>query len=81
VKEIGMDSDLAALADRLKAASDRASGLKVTVTATDLILSKDGYGTGRSEGVPFPALFLRKEDVLAQALDRLLGAKTNDAAS
>lgn len=70
-----MDFDLAALADRLKAASDRAGGLKVTVTATDLILSKDGYGTGRSEGIPFPALFLRQDDVLAQALDRLLDAK------
>jgi len=76
-----MDFDLAALADRLRAASDRTGGLKVTITATDLILSKDGYGTGRSEGVPFPALFLRKEDVLAQALDRLLGAKTDDSVS
>jgi len=76
-----MDFDLAALADRLRAASDRAGGLKVTITATDLIVSKDGYGTGRSEGVPFPALFLRKEDVLAQALDRLLGAKTDDSVS
>jgi len=76
-----MDFDLAALADRLRAASDRAGGLKVTITATDLIVSKDGYGTGRSEGVPFPALFLRKEDVLAQALDRLLGAKTDDPVS
>ena len=43
----------------------------MTVSAQDIIFSKDGYGTGRSEGVPFTALFLRKDDLLAQALDRL----------
>ena len=75
-----MDFDLSALADRLKAASERAAGLKITVTATDLILSKDGYGTGRSEGVPFPALFLRKDDALSQALDRLVGKMSGDSA-
>jgi hypothetical protein len=65
--------DLNQLADRIRAAADRAQGLTITLSANDLILSKDGYGTGRSEGIPFAALFLRQEDVLAQALDRLLG--------
>ncbi len=63
--------DLHQLADRLKAAAEKASNLTVTISATDLILSRDGYGTGRSEGVPFAALFLREEDVLGQALNRL----------
>ena len=63
--------DLHQLADRLKAAADRASDLTVTISANDLILSRDGYGTGRSEGVPFAALFLREDDVLGQALNRL----------
>ncbi len=66
-----MDFDLNQLAERLRAAADRAAGLKVTVSGFDLILSKDGYGSGRSESVPFAALFLRQEDVLGQALDRL----------
>ncbi len=71
-----MTLDLNDLAERLRSAADRAAGLTVTVSATDIILSKDGYGTGRSEGVPFAALFLRKEDVLGQAINRLQGDQT-----
>ncbi len=66
-----MDLDLNQLAERLRAAADRSAGLKVTVSGYDLILSKDGYGANRSESVPFAALFLRQEDLLGQALDRL----------
>ena len=66
-----MDFDLNRLSDRLAAAATRLEGLKVTVSGFDLILSKDGYGTYRSESVPFAALFLRDEDMLDQALDRL----------
>ena len=73
-----MDFDLNQFADRLKSASERTSGIKITISATDLILSKDGYGTGRSEGIPFPALFLREEDVLGKVLDRLVGPKSLD---
>jgi hypothetical protein len=63
--------DLNRLAERLHAAAERASNLTVTISSTDLILSRDGYGSGRSEGVPFAGLFLRDEDILAKALDRL----------
>jgi hypothetical protein len=63
--------DLNRLAERLRSAAERTSSLTVTISSTDLILSKDGYGSGRSEGVPFAALFLRDEDILAKALDRL----------
>jgi hypothetical protein len=66
-----MDFDLNQLADRLRSAADRAAHLKVTVSGFDLILSKDGYGAGRSESVPFAGLFLRDDDLLTQALDRL----------
>jgi hypothetical protein len=66
-----MDFNLDQLAERIRAAADRASGLKVTVSGFDLILSKDGYGAGRSEAVPFAALFLRDTDVLGEALSRL----------
>ena len=66
-----MQFDLAQLADRLTAAKGRISGLSIEVSATDLILVKDGHGTGRSESFPFAALFLRPDDVLGQALDRL----------
>jgi hypothetical protein len=66
-----MDFDLNQLAERLRAAADRAADLKITVSGFDLILSKDGYGTTRSESLPFAALFLRPEDVLGRALDRL----------
>ena len=66
-----MPFDLERLADRLKSAAGRLEGLSVTVSNMDLILSRDGFGTGRSEAVPFAALFLRDDDVLAQALDRL----------
>jgi len=69
-----MDFDLNQLADRVRAAADRAGGLKVTVSGFDLILSKDGYGANRSESVPFASLFLSDRDVLGQALDRLTGA-------
>jgi hypothetical protein len=68
-----MEFDLNLLADRLRAAADRSAGLKATVSGFDLILSKDGYGTGKSESVPFAALFLRADDALCQALDRLQG--------
>jgi hypothetical protein len=68
-----MKFDLDQLAQRLTQASGRAGGLDVTVSNFDLILSKDGHGTQRSESVPFAALFLSDKDVLGQALDRLLG--------
>ncbi len=66
--------DLPRLAERIRAAAERAGDLQVSASNTDLIFSREGYGTGRSESVPFPALFLRDDDVVAQALDRLLGA-------
>ena len=66
--------DLPRLAERIRAAAERAGDLQVTASNTDLIFSREGYGTGRSESVPFPALFLRDDDAVAQALDRLLGA-------
>ncbi len=63
--------DLALLAQRLEAAAGRLDGLTIEVSATDLVLVKGGHGTGRSESMPFAALFLRSDDVLGQALDRL----------
>ena len=66
-----MKFDLKQLAERLQAAAGRGEGLTVEVTSTDLVLSRDGHGTGRSESLPFAALFLRPDDVLGQALDRL----------
>lgn len=66
-----MKFDLGMLADRLKNAAERSTGLSVEVTATDLVLVKDGHGTGRSESVPFAALFLQPADIMGQALDRL----------
>ena len=66
-----MKFDLNRLAQRLTDAAQRADGLEVTVSNFDLILSKDGHGTHRSESVPFAAFFLSEQDVLAQALDRL----------
>ena len=66
-----MHVDLTRLAERLTAAAGRSGDLEVSASSTDLILSRDGFGTGRSEAVPFAALFLRDDDVLAQALDRL----------
>jgi hypothetical protein len=63
--------DLNRLAERLASAAQKARGLKVTISNSDLIFSRDGYGTGRSEAVPFPAVFLRDDDVLDQALTRL----------
>ncbi len=66
-----MKFDLKMLADRLEDAAGRSAGLTVEVTATDLVFSKDGHGTDGSESVPFAALFLREDDVLAQALTRL----------
>jgi hypothetical protein len=66
-----MEFDLNQLAVRVRAAADRSSALKVTVSGFDLILSKDGYGANRSESVPFAAMFLREDDILRQALDRL----------
>lgn len=72
-----MTFDLPQLARRLEAASSRLQGLTVEVSATDLIFVKDGHGTGRSESMPFAALFIRAEDVVSQALDRL--ERSNDA--
>jgi hypothetical protein len=66
-----MDFDLGKLAERVRGAADRAGGLTVTVSNFDLILSKAGHGANRSESIPFAALFLREDDVLAQALARL----------
>ena len=68
-----MSFDLAQSARRLAAASQRAAGLEVSVSSFDLILSKTGYGTRRSEAVPFAALFLSERDLLAEALNRLEG--------
>ena len=70
-----MDFDLHRLAERLRAAADRSQGLTITVSGFDLAFSKDGYGTGRSESIPFAALFLDDRDVLAQALDRLMDTR------
>lgn len=70
-----MDFDLNQLADRLRAAADRTTELKVTVSGFDLILSRDGYGGHRSEAVPFASLFLSDHDVLGEALDRLEGGQ------
>ena len=74
-----MNLDLTRLAERLTVAAKRSADLKVKVSSTDLILSKDGFGTGRSESMPFAALFLRDEDVLGMALDRLEAAKPGQA--
>jgi hypothetical protein len=70
-----MNFDLNQLADRVRAAADRSDGLTVTVSGFDLILSKDGYGTNRSESIPFASLFLNDRDVLGQAMDRLKDAE------
>ena len=72
-----MTFDFPELARRLQAATDRLEGLTVEVSATDLIFVKDGHGTGQSESMPFAALFLRPDDVVGQALDRL--ARADDA--
>lgn len=66
-----MDFDLHKFADRVRAAADRAGGLTVTVSGFDVILSRNGYGAGRSESIPFAALFLSERDMLAEALNRL----------
>jgi hypothetical protein len=66
-----MKFDLCQLAQRLTKAAERTDGLEVTVSNFDLILTKDGHGSGRSESLPFAALFLNDQDVLGQALDRL----------
>lgn len=66
-----MKFNLDKLADRLKAVAGRASDITVEVTATDLVLVKGGHGTGRSESLPFAALFLQPADMLGQAMDRL----------
>jgi hypothetical protein len=66
-----MKFDLDQLAQRLTVAAQRADGLDISVSSFDLILSKDGHGTHRSESVPFAALFLNDQDVIGQALDRL----------
>ena len=66
-----MQFDLDQLAKRLTTAAERAKDLNVTVSNFDLILSRDGYGTYGSQSVPFAALFLSDEDLLAKALDRL----------
>ena len=66
-----MTFDLNRLAERLAAAAERSRNLDVTVSSFDLILSRGGHGSGRSESVPFAALFLNDEDVLGQALARL----------
>jgi hypothetical protein len=36
-----------------------------------VILSRNGYGAGRSESIPLAALFLSERDLLAEALNRL----------
>lgn len=74
-----LNLDLTRLAERLTVAAKRSADLKVKVSSTDLILSKGGFGTGRSESMPFAALFLRNEDVLGMALDRLEAGKPGQA--
>ena len=69
-----MSFDLDVLAKRLTAAAERSKDLTVSVSGFDLILSKDGHGTRRSESVPFAALFLSDKDLLGQALSRLEAA-------
>ena len=67
-----MKFDLNRLAQRLTAAAPRLEGYEVTVTSAELVISKDGgHGVGRSESVAYGSLFLRDDDVLAAALDRL----------
>ncbi len=66
-----MNFDLDQLARRLASAADLSRDLDVTVSTFDLIFSRDGHGAGRSESVPFAALFLSDEDLLGQALARL----------
>ena len=73
-----MDVDLKRIADRLSAAAERCGGLQISASSSDLILSKDGFGTGRSEAVPFAAIFLRAdEDAIGKALDRLAEGEEN----
>lgn len=72
-----MKFDLDQLAQRLTRAATRTQGLEITVSNFDLILSKDGHGTHRSESVPFAALFLSDQDLLGQALDRLQAAQAD----
>lgn len=64
-----MRFDLQQLAARLSAAA-RTLGFDVTISNFDLILSKAGHRTERSESIAFAALFLSERDVLAEALDR-----------
>ena len=66
-----MKFDLDQLAQRITAAATRAKDLDVSVSSFDLILSRGGFGTHRSESVPFAALFLSEPDLLGKALDRL----------
>lgn len=63
--------DLDQFARRLTEAAARAQGLSVTISNFDLILSRDGHGTDRSESIAFAALFLSDRDLLGEALDRL----------
>jgi hypothetical protein len=62
-----MSFDLAQLARRLASAADLSRDLEVTVSSFDLIFSRGGHGVGRSESVPFAALFLSDVDMLGQA--------------
>ncbi len=71
-----MTLDLDLLARRMTEAAARTTGLTVTVSNFDLILSQDGHGTGRSEAIPFAALFLSDRDPLGEALDRLKAASS-----
>ena len=66
-----MKFDLDTLARRVTDAAGRSIELTVTVSSFDLILSKDGSGTRRSESIPFAALFLSEKDLLGEALTRL----------
>lgn len=75
-----MDFDFKRLSQRLAAAAERIDGLKITVSNTDLIFSKAGYGTDHSASIPFAALFLQDEDLLAKTLDRLAPTPAKKAA-
>ncbi len=66
-----MKIDLQTIGDRLQAAAARCDGLTVTVSSSDLILSRDGYGTYQFVAVPLMAIFLSDDDLVGKALDRL----------
>ena len=75
-----MTIDLKTIAERFQKAAERIEGLTVTVSNTDVIFSRDGYGTYQSASVPFGAIFLSDEDQIGKALDRLEATEPAKAA-